>query len=65
MSRHVREYDPDYADARADDFRCPSCETPTRTGRYCDRCQDELDAYYKKAVTPCAAPGAAGAAPEP
>jgi len=44
-----RDDDPDYQDFIAEKFRCPSCETPTFRGRWCDRCRDERDRVVGKA----------------
>ena len=44
-----RDDDPDYQDFIAEKFRCPSCETPTFRGRWCDQCRDERDRVVGKA----------------
>ena len=44
----MRHRDDAADDARADDFRCPGCETPTMTGRYCDACRAEDEARLER-----------------
>lgn len=37
-------------DARADNFRCQECETPTRDGRFCYGCLTEQEKVQRETL---------------
>ena len=43
-----RDLDPDYQDYIAERFRCAGCDTPTRGGRLCGACREDLPVAVRR-----------------